>query len=106
MDYFRITGYNPEKDFSFIMDCNGMFDKMWKFSSYIIQKGLKVIEVSKEENMIDVNITKANLDNEHILLRANACGKPEIVHQVIDGVTYKAIKVADKIYIPNKEATL
>lgn len=106
MDYFRITGYCPEHDFCFILDSNGKYEKLWEFSSLIIQKGLKVIEVSKEENMIDVNITKANVDNEHILLRANACGKPEIINQIIDGITYKAIKVADKIYIPNKEATL
>ena len=106
MDYFRITGYCPEHDFCFILDSFGKFEKLWEFSSLIIQKGLKVVEVSKEENMIDVNITKANVDNEHILLRANACGIPEIINQIIDGITYKAIKVADKIYIPNKEATL
>ena len=106
MNYFRITGYCPENDFCFILDSNGKYEKLWEFSSLIIQKGLQVLEVSKEENMIDVNITKANVDNEHILLRANASGKPEIIHQVINGITYKAIKVADKIYIPDKEQIL
>ena len=102
-NYFRITGYCPENDFCFILDSNGMFEKLWQFSSYLISKGLKVLEVSKMENVLDVNIEKVEEDNEHIFLRANADGKPEKTTQTINGITYKAIKVADKIYIPNKE---
>ena len=102
-NYFRITGYWPENDCCFIMDSNGMFEKLWQFSSYLIQKGLKVLEVSKMENVLDINIDKLQEDNEHIFLRANADGKPEETTQVVNGITYKAIKVADKIYIPNVE---
>ena len=56
--------------------------------------------------MLDVNIDKVEQDNEHIILRANADGKPEQITQVIDGVGYKAIKVANKVYIPNKEVKI
>ena len=35
-NYFRITGYYPEQDFCFIIDSNGMFEKLWQFSSYLI----------------------------------------------------------------------
>ena len=52
--------------------------------------------------MLDVNIEPAPQDNEHIILRANADDKPEYVEQTINGITYKAIKVANKMYIPNK----
>lgn len=104
--YFRITGYSPEDDFCFIMDCNGMFEKKWQFSSILIQKGLKVLEISDDETFLDVNITKAEEDNSHIFLRANTDGKPEEITQTIDGITYKAIKVADKIYIPDKTQTI
>ena len=100
-NYFRITGYNPEKDFCFIIDCYGMFEKLWQFSSYIIQKGLQVLEVSKYEQMLDINIDNIELDKEHIYLRAGAFRKPENIQQTINGITYKAIKVADKIYIPD-----
>ena len=103
MNYFRITGYCPENDFCFIIDSNGIFEKLWQFSSFLIQKGLQVLEVSKEEQMLDVNIDKVEQDNEHMILRANADGKPKYITQVIDGIGYKAIKVANKIYIPNKE---
>jgi len=80
-----------------------MFEKLWQFSSYLIQKGLKVLEVSKMENVLDINIDKVQEDNEHIFLRANCDGKPEYIDQNVNGTIYKAIKVADKIYIPNIE---
>ncbi len=105
-NYFRITGYCPEDNYCFIMDTNGLFEKMWQLSSYCIQKGLKVIEISNDEKFLDVNITKAEPDNEHFILRANADGKPENITYEIDGITYKAVKVGDKIYIPDKEQTI
>ena len=105
-NYFRITAYYPEDNFSFIIASNGMFEKLWQFSAYLISKGIKVIEASKQEQMLDINIELAPQDNEHIILRANADDKPEYLTQTINGVTYKAIKVADKSYIPNKEEML
>ena len=104
--YFRITGYCPENDFCFIMDANGMFDELWQFSSMLVKKGLKVLEITSMEKIIDVNITPVEEDTEHIILRANADGKPEFIDQTIDGVTYRAIKVGTKIYIPDKEKQL
>ena len=100
--YFRITGYSPEQDLCFIIDSNGMFEKLWQFSSYLIQRGFKVLEVSNAENFIDINIKKVEENPEKIFLRANAQGKPENIQHEIDGVVYNAIKVADKIYIPKK----
>ncbi len=101
-NYFRITGYYPKEDFCFIIDSNGMFEKLWQFSSYLIQKGLEVLEVSKLENLIDINIESIGEDKNNLILRAHAKGKPKYITQIINGVTYNAVKVADKIYIPNK----
>lgn len=70
MNYFRITGYNQENDFCFILDSNGMFEKLWQFSAFIISNGLKVLEVAKIEDIIDINIEKVEQDSEHIFLRA------------------------------------
>ena len=100
-NYFRITAYYPQDDFSFIVDSNGMFKKLWQFSSYLVNKGIQIIEVSKEEQIIDINIEKPDMDNNCLILRATADGKPEHVEQNINDITYKAVKVADKIYIPN-----
>ncbi len=103
-NYFRITGYYPEQDFCFIIDSNGMFEKLWQFSSYLIQKGLKVLEVkvlevNKLENIIDINIEPAEEDNNYIFLRATADGKPEYIDKTVNGVIHKAIKVGDKICV-------
>jgi len=105
-NYFRITGYYPQEDFSFILDSNGMHEKLWQFSAMLVAKGLKVLEVSKLENVIDININPIEEDKEHIVLRATAEGKPEYIDQNVNGTIYKAIKVADKIYIPDSTQTI
>lgn len=101
--YYRITAYYPQDDFSFIVDSNGKFEKLWQFSSYLVNKGIQIVEVSKEEQIININIEKPNIDKDCLILRATADGKPEYVEQNINGTSYKAVKVADKIYIPNKD---
>lgn len=58
-DYYRITGYCEQEDFSFILDCYGMFEKLWQFSSFLVQKGLKVLEVSNSDKFLDSNIPRA-----------------------------------------------
>jgi hypothetical protein len=104
--YFRVTAYYPKEDLTVIIDSNGMFEKLWQLSSFILQKGLKIIEASSDEKFIDINIEKAEADTEHIILRAEAKDKHEPVTQTIDGVAYQAIKVADKIYIPDRDKRL
>lgn len=101
--YFRITAYNKKLDTSIIMDANGMFDQLWKFSAYLMEKGFDIISASDENYFIDYNISKAEFDTEHVILRANCNGKPENITQTIDDINYKAIKVGEKIYIPRKE---
>lgn len=55
-NYFRITGYCPEKNFSFIMDCYGKFEKKWQFSAELVKRGLKIIEVSDDEQFLEGNM--------------------------------------------------
>ena len=102
-NYFRITGYEPKEDYCFIMDCYGKHEKLWQFSSALVQKGIKIIEASKLENIIDLNIKPIEKqDTENYIVRATANGEPKHIEQYVDGITYKAIKVGDKIYIPSK----
>ena len=83
-----------------------MFEKLWQFSSYLLQKGLKVLEVGNDTKFMDGNIDRIDEDGEKMFLRANAKGKPEYTTQSINGITYKAVKVADKIYIPDRAQTV
>ena len=62
--YFRITAYDKANDYTCILDSNGMFEKLWQFSSYLVNK----IEASKMENVIDINIESVDYDTEHIVL--------------------------------------
>lgn len=94
-NYFRITAYNKEEDFSCILDSNGMFEKLWQFSSYLVNKGLNIIDASKLENITDTNIDNANVDTEHIILQATQDGK-------VEQKDYK-VKVADKFYTTNSQ---
>lgn len=100
--YFRITGYYPKEDISFIMDSNGMFEKLWQFSAFIVSKGCNVLEVGTDETFLDINIEKAEEDKEHIILRASMNGKPIYVEKMIMNATYTAVQINDCLYIPNK----
>ena len=105
-NYFRITGYVKEKDLCFIMDCNGMFEKIWQFSSLMVQHKIQIIEVGNSDKFIDCNIGLVEHDANHIALRATTKGLPENTNYEIDGTIYKAIKVGDKIYVPDRNFIL
>ena len=81
--YFRITGYHPQENYCFIMDSNGMFDMLWQFSSFLVQKGLKVLEVSTDEQFKDIDIKRAEENKNQMLLRANAKGQPQYSEKII-----------------------
>ena len=102
-NYFRITAYYPEDNFSIIIDSYGFFEKLWQFSSYLIQKGFKILEVSNDEKFLDVNIARAQENKENLILRAIADEEPEYIQHQMNGYTYKAIRIGDKIYIPDKD---
>lgn len=98
-NYFRITGYCEQEDFCFILDCYGMFEKLWQFSSFLLQKDLQILEVGNDLKFMDGNIPRVDENAEKLFLRATSKGKPTYTTQVTDGATYKAVKVADKIYV-------
>ena len=101
-NYYRITAYHPEKDISIIMDSFGLFEKKWQFSADLIKKGFKILEISDDSQFIDVNINKLTEEEpDKFILRAYADGNPELIEKTINSTTYKAVKVGEKIYIPN-----
>lgn len=81
--YFRITGYDPKNDICFILDSNGRFQALWEFSSFLVNMGIEVIAVGRDERMSYGNFSRAEPDTEHIILRACAKGKPEISNKII-----------------------
>lgn len=92
-NYFRITAYHPIENFSVIMDSNGMFEKLWQFSSFMVSKGFKIIEVGGEDKFIEGDMPKAQQDTVHVILRACKSGKPEITGNriTVEGKSYSII---------------
>lgn len=92
-NYFRITAYHPKEDLSVIMDSNGMFEKLWQFSAFMVSKGFKIIKVGDEDKFDFGDIPKAERDNTHIILRACKSGQPDINnnHIEIEGKGYSTI---------------
>ena len=90
-NYFRITTYHPTENLSVIMDSNGLFDRLWQFSSYMVSKGFKIIEVGDEDKFNEGDMPKAEQDTVHVILRACKSGKPKI--------TGNRIRVEGKTYI-------
>ena len=95
-DYFRITGYDPDNDRCFILDCNGRFEQLWQFSSLLVCGGLKVLEVSASDKFLDGNIPPAPHDAEQLFLRADASGRPAYKTVSVAGKQYRAVSVPDR----------
>lgn len=93
-NYYRITAYHPEKNISVIMDSYGMFEKLWQFSAFLVEKGFDIIAVGKEDNFTDGNIERQPEPlSDKIILRAYQTGKTNIVGT--------KVTVNDKYYISN-----
>lgn len=55
-----------------------------------------------EDKFIDGNITRAEYTPEQIILRAHAKCRPQHITTTLDGVTYPAVRIANKYYVPNR----
>lgn len=82
-NYFRITAYHPTENLSVIIDSNGMFEKLWQFSSYMVSKGFKIIEVGDENKFDDGDMPKVEPDNTHVIVRACKSGQPNKENNII-----------------------
>lgn len=66
-NYYRITGYCEQEDFCFILDCYGCFEKLWQFSSFLVQKGLKIMHeyvmiVHKDNSLVIPILTTKKIE--------------------------------------------
>ncbi len=73
--YLRVTGYYPQANVCFIADSFGRFPDLWEFTSYLTEKGVKIIAVSID-SFDDGDLPRVSEDSEHIILRACGQGKP------------------------------
>ena len=101
-NYFRITAYNPEHNIGFIADSYGKFEKIWQFSSYLIQHGCKIIEVNNSGNFLNYkNLPLLTEQSDKIIIRAIEEGRTNYLPRVIDGKNCRIVVMGDKAYIPS-----
>ena len=95
--YYRITGYYEKLDVSFIVDSNGAFEKLWEFSAYLIQKGIKILAAGDENKFLDGTLSRIRR-NDKIALRAFQHGRA----QDTEYNSNSAILLGDKNYMPDR----
>lgn len=100
-NYFRITGYLPEQNISFVMDSYGAYEKLWQFSSELLRKGCKILFVGNSETFSDGTISKLSAVSKKPALRTIVSGSPAEETYTINGIDYSAIRIGDKVYIPD-----
>ena len=98
--YYRITAYNKDINISVIMDSTEKFKSLEEFERYMESKGFKIIESGTTHPLLVVNLKPPKNYPDNVILRACQYGKPEETTVTKDGVTYRAIKVDKKIYVP------
>lgn len=97
-NYFRITAYHAEQDISVILDSNGRFEKLWQFSSFLVNKGFKIIEVTTSDKLVYDPFPLIQKESNKILLRSIAKGLPMIQEIIYQDRPCKAICVGESAY--------
>ena len=105
-NYYRITAYYPAEDFCFIVDSHGRFEKLWEFSSYLVSKGIKILEVANGDTFLDGNMKRVKDHPEFLFLQAISKGQPIIANTTIDGITYRSIEICGRRYAPNRNEVI
>ena len=97
-NYFRITAYHTEQNISVILDSDGRFEKLWQFSSYLVNKGFKIIEVATSDKLVYDPFSTIEKESNKILLRSIAKGMPMIQEVIYQDCPCKAICVGKSTY--------
>lgn len=100
-NYYRITGYLPEQNISFVMDSYGAYEKLWQFSSELLRKGCKILFVGNSETFSDGTIPKLSAVSTKPALRAIASSSPAEETYTVNDISYSAVRIGDKVYIPD-----
>ena len=100
-NYYRVAGYYPDENISFIADSNGKYEKLWQLSAYLKSKGCDIIAASKQENMIDKKTPLAERNDKQFIIRSCAMGTPVWSSLTIDGTNYKSLRIGNIEYIPD-----
>lgn len=69
-EYYRITAHNATEKLSIIADSYGKFEKLWQFSSYLVERGFTILAVDREQFFIEGTMPKVDAVSEKLIIRA------------------------------------
>ena len=101
-NYYRITAYHPAEDYCFIVDSHGRFEKLCQFSSYLVNKGVKVLEVANGDTFLDGNMKRAKEHPEYLYIQSAQRGQHTRTTMTVDGKTYRAVEICGRRYVPDR----
>ena len=79
MNYFRITAYNRDEDYSIIIDSYGAFNELWQFSSCLVDKGFSIIAIGNLQKSAVLKMTSSN----NSLFSYKNIAKPHFVYRFV-----------------------
>lgn len=105
-NHFRVTAYHPTEDVTILIDSYGVYEKLWQLSSMLVMKGFNIIEASDSTKFVNVNIPDIAPNTDKLYLRACMVDKPDIFLQPLDAKRSRVVQVKDRMYIPDKTASV
>ena len=67
-NYYRVKAHFEKENINAVIDSHGCFEKLWQFSAFIVEKGGTVLDVQKDEQVMDT-YTRVEENAEKIFLR-------------------------------------
>ena len=105
--YMRATVYIPKKNTSYILDVKGMFDAVWKFTEYLLDRDCKIIAIGDETTFIDCNCGMNAICDGKVHMVSQQEGMPQqFEERYSDNRIYNAVMVGHCGYIPNRNHSI
>lgn len=105
--YMRATVYIPAQNKSYIFDVNGVYDAVWKFTEYLLDKGCEIIAVGDDETFIDCNCgTDTPMDGKMHKISEQEGRPQQFEERYNDNRIYNAVMVGHCGYIPNRNHSI
>ncbi len=79
MNYYRITAYNKNENYSIIIDSYGAYNSLSDFSCMLVEKSFSIIAVGNQNKFNDGDIPKVTAQTNKIVLRSFANCYPSII---------------------------
>ena len=103
-EHYRITAYLASEGLAIIVDSFGMFEKLWEFSKYLMDRGFRVIAVDREQFFVEGTLERVKEQSPKLMIRAIGKDEPKTFpntpYEDKEGVM---VQLGDAIYLSQVE---